>query len=51
MSLTTQFLTMLTMIGMGSYLGAAVDTYSRFLQRQKRAHWVVFINDILFWVI
>ncbi|WP_044895785.1 spore cortex biosynthesis protein YabQ [Bacillus alveayuensis] len=51
MSLTTQFLTMLTMIGMGSYLGAALDTYGRFLQRQKRAHWVVFINDILFWVI
>jgi spore cortex biosynthesis protein YabQ len=39
------------MIGMGSYLGAAVDTYGRFLKRQKRAHWVVFINDILFWVI
>ncbi|RAK16553.1 spore cortex biosynthesis protein YabQ [Anoxybacillus vitaminiphilus] len=51
MSLTTQFITMLTMIGMGIYLGAAVDTYGRFLQRQKRAHWVVFMNDILFWVI
>jgi spore cortex biosynthesis protein YabQ len=51
MSLTTQFLTMLTMIGMGSWLGAALDTYGRFLQRPKRAHWVVFINDILFWVI
>jgi spore cortex biosynthesis protein YabQ len=51
MSLTTQFLTMLAMIGMGSWLGAALDTYGRFLQRPKRAHWVVFINDILFWTI
>jgi spore cortex biosynthesis protein YabQ len=51
MSLTTQFLTMLAMIGMGSWLGAALDTYGRFLQRPKRAHWVVFINDILFWAI
>ncbi|MBA2876715.1 spore cortex biosynthesis protein YabQ [Thermaerobacillus caldiproteolyticus] len=49
MSLTTQLATMLAMIGMGSWIGAALDTYSRFLQRPKRAHWVVFINDILFW--
>ncbi|MCU9615278.1 spore cortex biosynthesis protein YabQ [Caldibacillus lycopersici] len=49
MSLTTQFYTMLAMIGMGSYLGAALDTYSRFLKRSKRKRWYVFINDILFW--
>ncbi|WP_062350099.1 spore cortex biosynthesis protein YabQ [Bacillus kwashiorkori] len=51
MSLTTQFYTMLTMIGMGSWLGAALDTYSRFLKRTKRKRWIVFINDILFWVL
>jgi spore cortex biosynthesis protein YabQ len=51
MSLTTQLATMLAMIGMGSWLGAALDTYNRFLQRQDRAHWIVFINDILFWIV
>ncbi|TXK91444.1 spore cortex biosynthesis protein YabQ, partial [Parageobacillus sp. SY1] len=43
MSLTTQLATMLAMIGMGSWLGAALDTYNRFLKRQDRAHWIVFI--------
>jgi len=51
MSLTTQLATMLAMIGMGGWLGAALDTYNRFLQRQDRAHWIVFINDILFWIV
>ncbi|MDF0727823.1 spore cortex biosynthesis protein YabQ [Cytobacillus sp. S13-E01] len=51
MSLTTQFYTMIAMIGMGSWLGAALDTYGRFLKRPKRAQWFVFINDILFWVL
>ncbi|MBD8071007.1 spore cortex biosynthesis protein YabQ [Bacillus sp. PS06] len=50
MSLTTQFYTMMAMIGMGSWLGAALDTYGRFLKRPTRAHWVVFINDLLFWL-
>lgn len=49
MTLSTQFLTMIAMIGMGSYFGAALDTYNRFLQRSKRQSWLVFINDILFW--
>lgn len=51
MTLTTQFVTMLAMIGMGSVFGAALDTYNRFLQRTKRKSWLVFINDILFWVV
>lgn len=51
MSLTTQFYTMIAMIGMGSWLGAALDTYGRFLKRPKRAQWFLFINDILFWVL
>jgi spore cortex biosynthesis protein YabQ len=50
MTLSTQFLTMLAMIGMGSVFGAALDTYNRFLKRAKRKSWIVFINDILFWV-
>lgn len=50
MTLTTQFLTMLSMIGMGSLFGASLDTYNRFLQRRRRRNWIVFLNDILFWV-
>lgn len=51
MTLTTQFLTMLSMIGMGSLFGASLDTYNRFLQRRRRKNWIVFLNDILFWVL
>lgn len=50
MTLSTQFMTMLAMIGMGSYFGAALDTYQRFLQRSKIKSWIVFCNDILFWL-
>lgn len=51
MSLTVQFNTILSMIGMGIWLGIALETYGRFLKRPKRAHWVLFINDTLFWVL
>lgn len=51
MSLTTQFYTMLAMIAMGSIFGASLDTYNRFLQRGKRKKWIVFINDVMFWLI
>jgi len=39
------------MAAMGSYLGAAIDTYNRFLFRSKRKSWLVFLNDIFFWVL
>ncbi len=51
MTLTVQFYTMLAMIGMGSMFGAALDTYNRFLNRTKRKRWLVFLNDILFWIL
>ncbi|MGJ7923180.1 spore cortex biosynthesis protein YabQ [Neobacillus sp. LXY-4] len=51
MTLSTQFVTMLTMIGMGSFFGAAFDTYNRFLKRVHRKNWIVFINDVLFWLL
>jgi len=51
MTLSTQFLTMLSMVGMGTLFGAMFDTYQRFLNRPKRKHWIVFFNDLLFWVI
>lgn len=50
MTLSTQFLTMIAMIGMGSLFGASLDTHNRFLRRSKRKSWIVFINDILFWL-
>jgi spore cortex biosynthesis protein YabQ len=51
MTLSTQFYTMIAMIFMGGWLGASLDTYHRFLQRSKRKYFVVFVNDILFWVV
>ena len=51
MTLTIQFYTLLAMIGMGSGCGAALDTYSRFLNRSERKRWIVFIHDFLFWII
>lgn len=51
MTLTVQFYTLLAMIGMGSFFGAALDTYNRFLKRSERSRWIVFIHDVLFWVI
>ncbi|MDQ0202136.1 spore cortex biosynthesis protein YabQ [Neobacillus ginsengisoli] len=51
MTLSAQFLTMLSMIGMGSLFGVMFDTYQRFLNRPKRNRWIVFFNDLLFWII
>ncbi|CAH0347589.1 spore cortex biosynthesis protein YabQ [Bacillus sp. CECT 9360] len=51
MTLSVQFYTLIAMIGMGSYFGAALDTYNRFLKRSKRKSWIVFANDFLFWVV
>src|SRR6516165_4054961 len=51
MTLSTQFLTMLSMVGMGSAFGAMFDTYQRFLNRPQRKYWIVFVNDVLFWIL
>jgi spore cortex biosynthesis protein YabQ len=51
MSLTTQFFTMLSMIGIGGWLGATFDTYARLWNRSKKARWIVFISDVLFWIV
>ncbi|OPX04348.1 spore cortex biosynthesis protein YabQ [Geobacillus proteiniphilus] len=51
MNVSIQLYTMLAMIGMGGWLGLAWDTYSRMLKRHERAHWLVFVNDVLFWAV
>jgi spore cortex biosynthesis protein YabQ len=51
MTLSTQFLTMISMIGMGALFGVMFDTYQRFLHRPKRKQLLVFLNDVLFWMI
>ena len=48
MSLTTQFYTMMAMIAVGSYLGAALDTYSRLLNRRKRKSFGLFLSMIFY---
>lgn len=51
MSLSIQFYTMIAMFGMGGFFGASLDTYNRFLKRKARRRWLVFMNDILFWIL
>ncbi|MFC0296591.1 spore cortex biosynthesis protein YabQ [Geobacillus jurassicus] len=51
MNVSLQLYTMLAMIGMGGWLGMAWDAYSRLFKRHERAHWLVFVNDVLFWTV
>lgn len=51
MSLSTQLTTMLVMVGMGGWLGIALDTYRRLFHRRKRRVWVVFSFDVLFCIV
>lgn len=51
MSLNVQFYSMVAMVGMGAYLGMALDTYHRFLYRGKSNKFIVFGTDILFWIL
>ncbi|WAA12348.1 spore cortex biosynthesis protein YabQ [Fervidibacillus halotolerans] len=50
MSLTVQLSTLLAMIGVGVWLGMAVDTYHRLFNRKRHKGWYVFIQDFLFWL-
>ncbi|PCK13840.1 spore cortex biosynthesis protein YabQ [Bacillus safensis] len=51
MTLTVQFYTMLSMAAMGIWLGASLDTYKLFVNREKTAKWLLAIHDLLFWMV
>jgi spore cortex biosynthesis protein YabQ len=50
MTLSVQFSSLLVMIGLGVWLGIAIDTYKRLLHKEgkKGINW--FVMDILFWL-
>ncbi|QPC47985.1 spore cortex biosynthesis protein YabQ [Mangrovibacillus cuniculi] len=51
MTIPVQLATLLSMIAMGSVFGILLDTYQRFIQRSRRARWIVFLHDIMFWLL
>jgi len=51
MTLTTQTITLLAMIGMGIFFAASFDTYNRLINRKKNHKILVFMNDLLFWCV
>ncbi|WP_226568111.1 spore cortex biosynthesis protein YabQ [Bacillus stratosphericus] len=51
MTLTVQFYTMLSMAAMGIWLGASLDTYKLFVNREKTSKWFLVIHDLLFWMV
>ncbi|KAB7664957.1 spore cortex biosynthesis protein YabQ [Bacillus sp. B1-b2] len=51
MTLSTQFITMLAMVGMGLFFGISLETYQHFLKRPQRKRSIVFIHDLLFWIL
>ncbi|WP_062051236.1 spore cortex biosynthesis protein YabQ [Bacillus sp. JCM 19034] len=51
MSVTVQLYTILSMVGMGLYIGMAIDTYHRLLKSRAVHYWLMVINDVLFWIV
>ncbi len=50
MSLQTQWITMVTMVGSGLILGVALDAYRVLKERFQLRGWVVSLVDLLYWV-
>ncbi|CDQ21787.1 spore cortex biosynthesis protein YabQ [Halobacillus karajensis] len=51
MTLTTQFITILSMIGGGVFVGASMDTFERFFHKRKKKSWLEVIYQLGFWLI
>ncbi|SFK57387.1 spore cortex biosynthesis protein YabQ [Halobacillus dabanensis] len=49
MTLTTQFITILSMIGGGMFVGASLDTFERFFHKRKRS-WLEAVYQLSFWL-
>ncbi|MBC5638416.1 spore cortex biosynthesis protein YabQ [Ornithinibacillus sp. BX22] len=50
MTLSVQFLTMVSMIGGGFYLGMALDTFRRFHKHWKQNVFLVYVMEVSFWL-
>ncbi|MFC7061773.1 spore cortex biosynthesis protein YabQ [Halobacillus seohaensis] len=50
MTLTTQFMTMMSMVAGGVYIGAAVDTFERLFHMRNKKSWLEFIWQSAFWI-
>ena len=49
MTLTTQFITILSMIGGGIFVGASLDTFERFFYKRKKS-WLEVFYQLSFWL-
>lgn len=50
MTLTTQFVTILSMIGGGIVVGAALDTFERFFHKRNKKSWFEIVYQLGFWL-
>ncbi|MFG6150763.1 spore cortex biosynthesis protein YabQ [Halobacillus sp. B23F22_1] len=50
MTLTTQFMTMISMIAGGIYIGAAMDTFERLFHKRNKRSWLEYGWQSAFWI-
>ncbi|RWZ51263.1 spore cortex biosynthesis protein YabQ [Halobacillus fulvus] len=50
MTLTTQFVTILSMMGGGMIVGASLDAFERFFRRRNKKSWLEIIYQLGFWL-
>ncbi|MFC7322307.1 spore cortex biosynthesis protein YabQ [Halobacillus campisalis] len=50
MTLTTQFMTMISMIAGGIYIGMAADTFERLFYKRNKKSWLEFVWQSAFWI-
>ncbi|MGP4063143.1 spore cortex biosynthesis protein YabQ [Halobacillus sp. H74] len=50
MTLTTQFITILSMLGGGLFVGAALDTFERLFRKRNKRSWFEIVFQLGFWL-
>ncbi|MCA1013021.1 spore cortex biosynthesis protein YabQ [Halobacillus halophilus] len=50
MTLTTQFVTILSMIAGGIFVGASLDTFERLFHKRNKKSWFEIIYQLTFWI-